>query len=82
MKKMIEMQSKASPAIPWAKPTENKILEDMMRKLMEMRSKIPSTVSIAYPNQDLIEISLAESKRKEIDRKNSAKELLSSRVTF
>ncbi|KAH0463137.1 hypothetical protein IEQ34_007719 [Dendrobium chrysotoxum] len=39
-----------------------------MRKLMEMRSKIPLTVSIANPNQDMIGIPLAKSKRKEIGR--------------
>ncbi|KAI0497768.1 hypothetical protein KFK09_021003 [Dendrobium nobile] len=68
MKKMIEMQLKASPTIPRAEPKEKKILEKMMKKLMDMQSKIPPTVPIANLNQDLIGIPLAESKRKEIER--------------
>ncbi|KAH0437039.1 hypothetical protein IEQ34_026302 [Dendrobium chrysotoxum] len=68
MKKIIEMQLKASPTIPRAEPMKKKFLEEMMRKLMEMRSKIPPTVPIANPNQDLIGIPLAESKRNEIGR--------------
>ncbi|KAL0914735.1 hypothetical protein M5K25_015111 [Dendrobium thyrsiflorum] len=63
MKKMIEMQSKASLAIPRAKPKGNEILKEMMRKLMKMLSKTLLTVPIANPNQDLIEIPLAESER-------------------
>ncbi|KAH0470131.1 hypothetical protein IEQ34_001689 [Dendrobium chrysotoxum] len=68
MKKIIEMQSKASLTIPRVEPMKKKFLEEMMRKLMEMRSKIPPTVPIANPNQDLIGIPLAESKRNEIRR--------------
>ncbi|KAL0924362.1 hypothetical protein M5K25_005179 [Dendrobium thyrsiflorum] len=40
----------------------------MMRKLVEMRFKIPPTAPIANPNQYLIGIPLTESKRKEIGR--------------
>ncbi|KAL0922121.1 hypothetical protein M5K25_006083 [Dendrobium thyrsiflorum] len=69
MKKMIEMQSKASPTIPRAESKGKKILEEMIRKLVEIQSKTPPTVPITNPNQDLNGIPLAESKRKEIERK-------------
>ncbi|KAH0466043.1 hypothetical protein IEQ34_006146 [Dendrobium chrysotoxum] len=64
--KMIEMQLKALPTIPRAESKRKEILEEMMRKLMEMRSKIPPTVLITNPNQNLIRIPLAKSKGKEI----------------
>ncbi|KAL0912453.1 hypothetical protein M5K25_018426 [Dendrobium thyrsiflorum] len=74
MKKMIEMQSKASLVIPRAEPKGNEILEEMMKMLIEMRSKTPLMVLIANPNQDLIGIMLAESKRKEIGQEEFDKE--------
>ncbi|PKU66684.1 hypothetical protein MA16_Dca022504 [Dendrobium catenatum] len=64
MKKMIDMQSKASPAIPRVEPKGKEILEKMMRKLMEMRSKTLQAVPITI--QDLTEILLAKSKGKDI----------------
>ncbi|KAH0468957.1 hypothetical protein IEQ34_002189 [Dendrobium chrysotoxum] len=69
MKKIIEMQLKTLPVVPTAESKRKKILEEMMRKLMEMRSKTPPTVPIVNPNQNLIRIPLAESKGKEIGRK-------------
>ncbi|KAH0457875.1 hypothetical protein IEQ34_013190 [Dendrobium chrysotoxum] len=69
MKRMIEMQLKASPTIPRDEPKRKEILEEMMRKLMEKRSKTPLTVPITNPNQDLTWIPLAKSKGKEIGRK-------------
>ncbi|KAH0466830.1 hypothetical protein IEQ34_004068 [Dendrobium chrysotoxum] len=62
------MQLKASPAIPRVEPKEKKILKEMMKKLMEIRSKTPPTIPITNPNQDLIRIPLVESKGKEIGR--------------
>ncbi|KAL0921640.1 hypothetical protein M5K25_008734 [Dendrobium thyrsiflorum] len=74
MKKMIKMQLKASPTIPWTEPKRKKILEEMMIKLMEMRSKTPSTIPITNLNQDLTRIPLTESKGNEIGRKGFDKE--------
>ncbi|KAL0922733.1 hypothetical protein M5K25_006746 [Dendrobium thyrsiflorum] len=44
------------------------IMEEMLRKLMEMQFKTPLTGPIAKPNQDLTKIPLAESKGREIRR--------------
>ncbi|KAH0467550.1 hypothetical protein IEQ34_002657 [Dendrobium chrysotoxum] len=49
-------------------------IEEMLRQLMKMQSKTPPVVPITSPNQDLIEIFLAESKGKEIERKRFDKE--------
>ncbi|KAH0451569.1 hypothetical protein IEQ34_018868 [Dendrobium chrysotoxum] len=42
------------------------IMEEMLRRLLEMQTKTSRVVPMANPNQDLIGIPLAESKRKEI----------------
>ncbi|KAL0924610.1 hypothetical protein M5K25_005454 [Dendrobium thyrsiflorum] len=65
----LEMQLKTSTAIRTAKSNGKEILEETMRKLMEMRCKTPPTVPIANLNQELIGISLAEYKGKEIGLK-------------
>ncbi|KAL0916122.1 hypothetical protein M5K25_013606 [Dendrobium thyrsiflorum] len=44
-------------------------VEEMIRKLIEMKSKTPLMVLIANPNPELTRIPLAKSKRKEIEQK-------------
>ncbi|KAL0924919.1 hypothetical protein M5K25_005779 [Dendrobium thyrsiflorum] len=43
-------------------------MEEMLRRLFEMQTKTSLVVPMPNPNQDLIEIPLAESKGKEIDQ--------------
>ncbi|PKU79982.1 hypothetical protein MA16_Dca014347 [Dendrobium catenatum] len=70
MRKLIKIQSKASPAITWVELKRKKILEKMMRKLLEMQSKTPPVISMANPNQDLSEFPWLNLRERRSDKRS------------